>query len=161
MTDTAYFARLFAYDTAMNRQVLELLCAQAEVDERTRMVFAHLLQAKKLWLWRMRGDDYKNLIVWPELSWEECRAMIDESDRDWKTFLEELSNDDLAHDVAYSNSRGEEFRTPMRDIMTHVLIHGGYHRGQIASAVRRAGGDPINTDYITYTRLEDTDRITG
>jgi len=154
MNDTAYIAQLFDYDALMNRQVLDLLRAQPETDERTRKIFAHLLQAKKVWLWRMRGDQYKNLIIWPELSWDECAAMIEESNRDWKTFLQGLSNDDLSRTIVYNNSQGEEFSTPMRDILTHVLIHGGYHRGQIASAVRQGGGDPINTDYIIYTRLD-------
>lgn len=153
MTDTTYFARLFAYDNSVNRQVLELLRAQPEVDERTSKVFAHLLQANKLWLWRLRGDDYMSLTIWPELSWDECRAILEETDRGWQQFIEGLSNDDLSRDAVYSNSKGEEFRTPIRDIMTHVLVHGGYHRGQVAAAVRRAGGEPVNTDYITYTRL--------
>jgi len=33
-----------------------------------------------------------------------------------------------------------------------VALHGSYHRGQVAAAVRAAGGEPVNTDYITYVR---------
>jgi len=35
----------------------------------------------------------------------------------------------------------------------HVALHSVYHRGQAASFVRTGGGEPLNTDYITFTRL--------
>lgn len=153
MNDAAYFARLFDYDSAMNRQVLELLRARPDTDERTRRIFAHLLQANRLWLRRISGREYMSMVIWPELSWEECGKLIDEEEGNWREYLNGLSNDDLSRIAVYNNSKGEEFRTPVRDILTHVLIHGGYHRGQVAYAVRSAGGEPINTDYITYTRI--------
>jgi len=34
----------------------------------------------------------------------------------------------------------------------HVITHNHYHRGQIAQVVREKGDEPVNTDYITYTR---------
>ena len=35
------------------------------------------------------------------------------------------------HLVTYKNSKGTEFRNSKRDILTHVALHGQYHRGQI------------------------------
>jgi uncharacterized damage-inducible protein DinB len=32
------------------------------------------------------------------------------------------------------------------------VVHGGYHRGQIAAAVREAGGEPAYTDFIHAVR---------
>lgn len=100
----------------------------------------------------MRGDDYRSLVIWPELSWEECETLIEENDRDWTGFLGGLREEDLDREVIYVNSKGTEFNTPVRDILTHVLIHGGYHRGQIALAMRNAGAEPLVTDYIDWTR---------
>jgi uncharacterized damage-inducible protein DinB len=34
-------------------------------------------------------------------------------------------------------------------------MHGSYHRGQLARAVREAGAQPINTDFINYVRQLD------
>ncbi|HEY6147556.1 MAG TPA: DinB family protein [Thermoanaerobaculia bacterium] len=34
----------------------------------------------------------------------------------------------------------------------HVVIHGGYHRGQIAAELRAAGFTPAYTDYIEAVR---------
>jgi uncharacterized damage-inducible protein DinB len=40
----------------------------------------------------------------------------------------------------------------VEEILTHVVIHSAYHRGQIASDVRAAGGVPAYTDYIHAVR---------
>jgi uncharacterized damage-inducible protein DinB len=41
----------------------------------------------------------------------------------------------------------------VKDILTHVGLHGVYHRGQIALLARQGGGTAVATDYIIYTRL--------
>ncbi|NIP57628.1 MAG: damage-inducible protein DinB, partial [Gemmatimonadetes bacterium] len=46
----------------------------------------------------------------------------------------------------------EEFRTPIGEILLHVLLHGSYHRGQIALRMRDVGEEPVNTDLITFVR---------
>jgi len=38
------------------------------------------------------------------------------------------------------------------DILTHVLLHSAYHRGQIAVDLRAAGLTPAYTDYIHAVR---------
>jgi uncharacterized damage-inducible protein DinB len=38
------------------------------------------------------------------------------------------------------------------DILTDVVIHGAYHRGQVARIIGRGGGQSPNTDYIAYIR---------
>ena len=34
----------------------------------------------------------------------------------------------------------------------HVVIHGAYHRGQIAKLIGRAGGKSLDTDFILFAR---------
>ena len=38
------------------------------------------------------------------------------------------------------------------DIVTHVALHGAYHRGQIAWVLRHGAGEPVSTDFITMVR---------
>ena len=56
------------------------------------------------------------------------------------------------NEVRYRNAAGQEFATSMIDILSQVITHGPYHRGQIAKIVARSGGTPINTDFIMFTR---------
>ncbi len=144
-----YYIKLFDYDSTANQRLLALLI---KVDqEKVRNIFSHLLAAKKIWLERLQSKK-PSIEIWPDLKYSECENLIDVNRRTYREFLSKLSNSELLDIVYYRNSKGKEFETPMRDILTHVLIHGGYHRGQIAKYVREAGGEPINTDFITFVR---------
>jgi uncharacterized damage-inducible protein DinB len=54
--------------------------------------------------------------------------------------------------VGYTNSKGEPWTNTVEEILTHVVIHSTYHRGQIASDLRNAGLEPAYTDYIHALR---------
>ena len=59
---------------------------------------------------------------------------------------------DLGEGIGYRNTRGEYWTSTVGDILTHVVMHGTYHRGQIAAAVRDSGGAPAYTDFIHAAR---------
>ena len=40
------------------------------------------------------------------------------------------------------------------EILEHLHLHGAYHRGQIAAWMRWEGIAPVNTDFITFVRME-------
>jgi len=75
------------------------------------------------------------------LSADELSALIDSMD--------EIA---LSGGVTYRNSIGDEYTNSPADILIHVALHGAYHRGQIAAAVRAGGDTPATTDYIAYVR---------
>lgn len=67
--------------------------------------------------------------------------------------LENSKEDEiLKTDISYRNSLGEPFITKAEDILTHLLLHCAYHRGQIAMNLRENGLTPVPTDYILYVR---------
>lgn len=70
----------------------------------------------------------------------------------WLDYLENLNDDDWARSVEYRTTRGDPFSDSVADILTHVTIHGGYHRGQLAKIIVRNGGTPAVTDFIVYVR---------
>lgn len=147
-----YFSELFSYDAAQNQRLLSHLKEMPDLDERTQQVLGHILVAKKVWIMRLRGQDTSGIDLWPRLSWDEAQDLAEENEKAFADFLSGLGDEELQREAIYTNSKGTEFHTPIRDILMHVLIHGGYHRGQAAKAVREQGGEPINTDYITHVR---------
>ena len=86
------------------------------------------------------------------MSLAECESLAKENQRAYADFLGSLNKDDLNWLVKYRNSSGTEFDTAVGDILTHVALHGTYHRGQIARAMRAAGLMPVDTDFITFVR---------
>lgn len=114
--------------------------------------FSHLLAAERVWLLRLLGEDSSVQPIWPDLAPEALDALAAENRTGYAQYLASLDEDGLPSEVAYTNQQGSTYRTRVDDILIHVATHGSYHRGQIAAAVRAAGGEPVNTDYITYVR---------
>jgi uncharacterized damage-inducible protein DinB len=112
---------------------------------------AHIAAAERVWLSRMREEE-AGVAVWPEPDLEACAKLSRENAQGFERLLKELAACGFRKDAVYKNSSGTEFRTGALDILTHVFMHGAYHRGQINAALRKAGCEPINVDYITYVR---------
>lgn len=112
---------------------------------------AHILSAEKLWLERIRRVPL-SMAVWPSLTIEECEALADEMAAAWREYLTNLAADGLEEKVEYKNSKGEAWSSRVEDVLTHVLMHSAYHRGQIALEMRTAGMEPAYTDFIHAVR---------
>lgn len=147
----ALLSRLFEHMYWADRRLLALLGSGAHGGEPVRL-FSHLLAAERVWLLRIRGEDASHQPIWPRLVPVEMHAMAAANQTGYRRLLSGLTEGGAAEEVTYTNSQGTVFRTRVVDILTHAAMHGSYHRGQIAAAVRAAGGEPVNTDYITYVR---------
>jgi uncharacterized damage-inducible protein DinB len=142
--------RLFAYDAWANARALDSL--RAAQDGKTLAPLAHLLVSEKIWLMRLRGEDTSAVDKSPELPHAECESLARELRASYSSYLESLNEGDLGSPLTYKNFKGTEFRTPIGEILTHVAMHGTYHRGQVAKALRAEGVAPADTDYITFVR---------
>jgi uncharacterized damage-inducible protein DinB len=142
--------RLFAYDAWANARILDSL--KGAQSPTSLAPLAHLLVSEKIWLMRLRGEDTSAVNKSPELSHAECASLADEMRAGYASYLDSMGEDDLGSPLTYRNFRGAEFRTPVGEILTHVAMHGAYHRGQVAKALRAEGHAPADTDYITFVR---------
>jgi uncharacterized damage-inducible protein DinB len=146
-----HLRRQFAYDAWANREVLAGLRTSSPPAPRPRQLLAHILSAERLWLERILQQP-QSLPVWPDFTFEQCEEQIVDLARLWRDFLGQLSSTALSERVSYKNSKGEPWTSTVEDILTHVLLHSAYHRGQIASQVRAGGETPVYTDYIHAVR---------
>lgn len=145
--------RLFAYDAWANRQtVASLRAAAGAVPEKARKRLGHLLGAGWLWLSRLESAASPPPAVWPDLPLEDAALGIEELARTWDAFVSRLDDAALARTIRYTNSKGEAWSSRVSDVLTHVVLHGSYHRGQIASDLREAGFEPAYSDYIEAAR---------
>lgn len=134
-----------------DRRVLDALRAGDPPDQRDVDLFAHVLGAEHIWHTRLIGQP-ATIAVWPSLSLDDCARVAADNLERFRSFVEGLSRSDLHRGVSYTNSAGQTFTTGIEDILLHVCLHGSYHRGQIATALRSAGRVPASTDYIAYVR---------
>ncbi len=141
--------RLLHYDRWANRETLKSL-GQAIPPPRSLKWMGHIIGADFLWLARMESQT-SELPVWPDLSLKECGKRLEKVSQ----LLEDVAKSGpkrLSQPISYTNSKGEPWTSTVEEILTHVVIHSAYHRGQIASDVRAAGHTPAYTDYIHAVR---------
>jgi len=157
--DTKDFLRMFAYDSWANRECLAAMraspSASADASVNTIGRMAHILSAQKLWLERIL-QQRQSMPVWPSATIVDCTALADEMSSAWRNYLTQLADQpppgSLDGKVEYRNSKGEPWSSRVEDILTHVLFHSAYHRGQIALQMRSSGIEPAYTDFIHAVR---------
>lgn len=145
-----YLRRLYEHLFWADARALSL--SEHALGERGLTLLAHLLAAEAVWLARLQGRESQGMPIWPSLSLAECTALAGENRLGYTAYLAALPESALSEPVTYRNSTGQEFHTAPLDILTHVALHGSYHRGQIMQDVRGAGAEPVSTDYIVWVR---------
>jgi len=145
------FRRELAYDDWANREVLRHLQRESLPPPACVRWFAHVLGAQSEWLARIRGER-SELEVWPTLTLDELEPHLGRLRTAWSHLVAGLGEHGLERTVTYTNSKGQPWTSRVEDILTHVLLHGAHHRGQIASAMREADLSTPYTDYIHATR---------
>ncbi len=147
---------LCAYNQWANLLTIDSLKDSSNSSPKALQALTHLLIAEREWLWRLEENrDTTGFNFWPELSLDECQALMDENHKAYTSLLDNLAEDDLERTASYKNSKGVAYRTSYRDILTHVFSHSCYHRGQVAMAIRAGGGRPAYTDYIAWVREQE------
>lgn len=144
--------RQLAYDDWANREVLSALeSSDGSPPARALELMGHIIGAQRLWLGRLQGEQTP-AVAWPELALDQCEMQLEELRTVWEDYWADLTTAKLAQQVAYTNTKGEEWENTVGDILIHVVIHSAYHRAQIASELRAAGHEPAYTDYINCIR---------
>ncbi|MBI1292572.1 hypothetical protein GC173_15245 [bacterium] len=150
MSSISLLRELFAYDEWAFAKSLESITPEIDAgNPRPRLWLAHCIEARQIWLERLLGTS-PTRSPFPEWSMAEVASTAVKCHAAWASFWEGRTDADLSQVIAYRNSRGEFFERPMQDILTQLAMHGQHHRGQVATAVREAGGKPAATDYILY-----------
>jgi uncharacterized damage-inducible protein DinB len=148
-----YLRRQFSYDEWANREVLNAIRSNGGATERSLQLMSHILAAERVWLDRLKQQP-QSVPVWPEPNLEQCEAQAAELGGLWLEFLDLITAGDVSQSISYKNSKGEEWTNTIVDVLTHVILHSAYHRGQIASHMRTNGQTPAYTDFIHGVRQE-------
>jgi uncharacterized damage-inducible protein DinB len=144
-----HVVRLLDYDDWANREFLGAL--QAHPTPEGVRLFAHVVAAQVLWLDRMAHRPM-TCPVWPDWSIDECAVRLDVLRANWRSFLRGLDARALSTSISYVNTKGQHFKNQIGDVISHVLFHASYHRGQLAQTLRAAGHEAPYTDFIHAVR---------
>lgn len=147
--EVGFYRRMFAYDDWANHATLGSLRPHA--SERARKLMAHVAATERLWYDRLLSRP-QTVPVWPDFTLEQSEALVTEMAAAWRAYLASLTPEALRERRHYTNSQGERWINTVGDVLTHVILHSVYHRGQIAAEVRMSGAEPAYTDFIEAVR---------
>ena len=109
----------------------------------------HLVGADWVWLERFHGRSPRALpSVFAGLG--ELRSRTAEIERGQQAVLGSLTPERLDAKITYVNFAGATYSYTLADTMVHVVNHGSYHRGQVATMLRQLGKKPLSTDYLLF-----------
>jgi uncharacterized damage-inducible protein DinB len=148
---SAVFRRLIDHAEWADRLVITALRALPEVPPDVLRECAHVIGAAEVWLARLEKRQPR-APIWPVLALPELDALARTVHTGYSKYVAAMDERALERAVAYTNSVGQSFDTPVQDILTHVALHGQYHRGKINLLLRQTGLSPIPTDYIAFVR---------
>jgi uncharacterized damage-inducible protein DinB len=161
-----HFRRLHEYELWANARVNASLrsardhlehggaAAEAPALIKALQIWAHVQWARKMWLSRLGAGEPPSLDegMFPTRSLEAVIGECAEMDERWGAYVSRLTPELLASVCRYTSTEGVAYDTVVSDILTHVVNHSTYHRGQIARLVAECGGAVAVTDYIAFAR---------
>ncbi len=148
-----HFKSQIAYNNWANERVLESLEDQQVTEPKILEIYGHMVSSQIIWLLRIKGLPTSPFPLWENYNKVELRSMTEESSRNWINYLEEHKFDTFEEMISYVNSKEITYESTIREIVSHMLLHSAYHRGQIAVLLRERGLVPPVTDHIAYSRL--------
>ena len=76
-----------------------------------------------------------------------------QQDRLWLEWINNASPAAIDHVYAWQNSKKEQLKHPVFQMILHVFNHSTYHRGQLVTMMRALGVEKIpSTDFIVWSR---------
>lgn len=156
------FRLLYDYNAWADHRTLEA-CAVLNEEQFTRDMgssfrsvrdtLLHIMQVEWLWLQRWHGRSPTSFAAdgeYPDA--ESIRARWAEIERDLLDYVASLTSEEVQRVVQHKTTAGAPQAQPLWQMLQHLVNHGTYHRGQVATMLRQLGAQPSATDLIFFYR---------
>jgi len=154
--------QLYAYNTWANNRVFDavsqLTNEQYFQDLKSSYggihgTLAHILGAHKIWLERWLGKTDLKLLSGNDIaSLDELKLLWNELNETTMKLIDSFSDEKLSETYTITTTKGDVYVHTYQQMLTHLVNHSSYHRGQITTMLRQLGAKPIGTDMIVYFR---------
>jgi uncharacterized damage-inducible protein DinB len=153
------YRRWFEYEKDAHQKVLQSIHATADAEraapsfQKAVDLFAHVLAARRLWLFRFGAAEEPPPELFPQgVSTEAIAALAQEMHEAWSAYFDRLDEAEAARVFEYNSLDGPRYLNSVEDILTQLFGHSWYHRGQIALLLRSVGAEPAPTDFVFWCR---------
>jgi uncharacterized damage-inducible protein DinB len=112
----------------------------------------HIFGGDRVWLARVAGGVNTGMPGSEFGGLEALGPAWDEVHQGWIDWAGALGEHDVDRLISYQDLKGRPWRTPVWQIVLHVVNHATHHRGQAAGFLRAMGHRPPPLDLIAYYR---------
>jgi len=158
----SWLASYARYNEWANRRLLDYLLqcglpiesAQVSSFPGIMSTVMHMWDAEYIWWQRMKLSDQfdKPSDFFSGDLAALCKQFLQQSAQ-WSEWAGSATEAAVAHEFIYRNTKKEQFKQPVSEVMVHLFNHQSYHRGQIITMLRQLGADKLpGLDYILFCR---------
>ena len=156
---------LLAYQSWANDELMDKLSGMdpsRDNDERHAAIrlMNHIYVVSRIFAAHLKGTAHgyasDNTEQTPEPA--ELRVALAEADRWYLSYIETVSERELAEPVAFVFTDGDKGCMTRQEMLTHVVLHGGYHRGEIGRMLARIAVPPPWDTYAVHLHRADPAR---
>ena len=153
------FSSLFAFNRWANAKMLDA-CRKLTAEQYTaepepgwssvRATVFHIALVTELWLRGLAGDPDDTIPTESETATvEDAERLLDRAYRRFDELLPTLTPERLATPITLRRG-GRSATLPPWALLRHVVNHTTYHRGQVASKLKRFGIQQAETDLVYW-----------
>jgi uncharacterized damage-inducible protein DinB len=155
--------QLAAYNIWANQKILEVIMALPEEKQKQEIpssfkslhdTVLHMWNAESVWWQRMKL--HERIIAPVEIFKGTMQDMANgllQQNVQWQDWVNNATDAALDHVFHYQNTKKEQFKQPIYQMLLHVFNHGTYHRGQLINMLRQLGVQKLpGTDFILWSR---------
>jgi uncharacterized damage-inducible protein DinB len=138
-----------AYNAWANGLLLDVIRVLPEETQRKEVVSSfpslratllHLMDAESMWWQRLQLQEK---VTRPSETFEGdgrmLAAAIQQLDLQWLEYVTRSGEHVLEHVFHYQNTKREQFKQPVWQMLQHLFNHSTYHRGQLVTMLRQVG----------------------
>lgn len=143
---TSLLARLYGYHAWANDDLFDKLERvdgerhAAELQDMLRLM-GHAYVVARIFAGHLQGAPHgytsDNLEPTPGLA--DLRRDVATTDAWYLSYMRDVSPEALAEAVAFTFTDGDAGRMTREEMLTHVVLHAGYHRGEVGRLLRQIG----------------------
>ncbi|HEY2017375.1 MAG TPA: DinB family protein [Bryobacteraceae bacterium] len=102
----------------------------------------HVFAADRLWLSRLAATPHPGFVTDADRSLPVLRNDWPALREQWKQWAQQLTDEQSAAPLAYTDMKGRHWKQPIWQLVLHVVNHGTHHRGQVTGFLRTLGQTP-------------------
>jgi uncharacterized damage-inducible protein DinB len=115
-----------------------------------RDTLVHVFTADRAWLGRLEGQSPSRANASEFTDLDSLLEVWERVLQRWPIVVESLG--DPGRLIEYKSFAGDPFSNTLGQIVRHVVNHGTYHRGQVATMLRQLGAQAVSSDLIGFYR---------